>query len=274
MSFQIGPLTIHLYGIIIMLGALAAAWLASSRARKVGINPDIIWDALPWLLVFGIIGARLWHVITPTPTDIAAGRTTIYYFTHPLALIDTNKGGMGIPGAVIFGVAALFVFCRIKKVSFASFADLTAPGLLLAQAIGRWGNFANQELYGAPTDLPWGIYIDPAHRLPGFENFERFHPLFLYESLWNLLNLAVLLLIDKRFKDKLLPGDLFFIYMIQYPVTRFCLDFLRLNNAEIDGINANQAVMAVIAIIAVVILVARHLLQRRKKADEPANISE
>jgi len=268
MSFQIGPLTIHLYGVIIMLGALAAAWLAASRARKVGIDPDAIWDVLPWLLISGIVGARLWHVFTPTPTDVAAGRTTLYYLTNPLALINVTNGGLGIPGGVIFGVAALFVFCRVKKISFAKFVDLAAPGLLLAQAIGRWGNFVNQELYGAPTDLPWKIFIDPAHRLPGFENFEYFHPLFLYECLWNLINMAVLLWIDKRFHEKLLPGDLFFIYLVQYPITRFCLDFLRLNNAEIVGINANQAVMAVTAVAAVIILVVRHLLHRRAEVNQ------
>jgi phosphatidylglycerol:prolipoprotein diacylglycerol transferase len=145
--------------------------------------------------------------------------------------------------------------------------DFIAPGLLLAQAIGRWGNFINQELYGAPTSLPWAIYIDPQHRLPGFADQAYYHPLFLYECLWNILNAAVLFWIGRRFASRLKDGDLFLIYMILYPVTRFILEFLRLNSSMIDGLNINQDLYAVIAVVAIASLVYRH---RRQVEPQPA----
>ena len=172
--------------------------------------------------------------------------------------INIRSGGLGIPGAVIAGLLALYLFCRKRKVSFAMWVDIAAPGLALGQAIGRWGNFINQELYGPPTDLPWGIYIEPQYRLSGYQNFERFHPLFLYESLWNLMNMAVLLWLERKYKGRLKPGDLLFVYMIIYPIGRFLLAFIRLNAAEIGGMNANQTVMLVVAVASALVLFCRH----------------
>jgi phosphatidylglycerol:prolipoprotein diacylglycerol transferase len=241
-----------------MLGALAGAGLAVWGVRRRGGDPELVWDGLIWVLVGGIIGARLWHIFTPTPADIAVGITTRYYLTHPLDAINIRSGGLGIPGAVIGGMLALYFFCRKRKISFAMWVDIAAPGLALGQAIGRWGNFINQELYGPPTDLPWGIYIEPQYRVPGFENFERFHPLFLYESLWNLMNMGILLWLGRKFQGRLKDGDLLFVYLIIYPVGRFLLEFIRLNSAEIAGINANQTFMLVVAVAAAVALFLRH----------------
>ncbi|MFN2151671.1 MAG: prolipoprotein diacylglyceryl transferase [Anaerolineales bacterium] len=136
--------------------------------------------------------------------------------------------------------------------------------MALAQAIGRWGNFANQELYGPPTDLPWGIFIEPQNRLPGFKEYTHFHPLFLYESLWNLMNMAILLFVGRRFEDKLLPGDIFLGYLIIYPLGRFLLEFIRLDSAQIAGINANQTFMLIVALLAVVTIVFRHWRSAQK----------
>jgi len=213
---------------------------------------------LIWVLIGGIVGARLWHVFTPPPSMVEQGLTTGYYLTHPLDLINTRKGGLGIPGAVIGGALAMLWYTRRHKLSFATWADIVAPGLALAQAIGRWGNFFNQEVYGAPTNLPWAIFIDPQHRLPGFLDQERYHPLFLYESLWNLVNMGVLLWLGKRYKDRLKPGDIFLVYLVMYPVGRFLLEFLRLDSSQIAGINANQTIMAVVAVVAAVFLFLRH----------------
>ena len=181
---------VYFYGILITIGVIAATLLALAQAKRRGQNPDLLWDMLFWVVIAGIVGARIWHVLTPPPSMVAQGITTQYYLTHPLDMIDIRKGGLGIPGAVIGGVLAMWVYTRRKKLSLITWLDITAPGLALAQAIGRWGNFFNQELYGAPTNLPWKIYIDPAHRLPGFENFAYYQPLFLYESLWDLANMA------------------------------------------------------------------------------------
>jgi len=257
-GISIGPLFIYFYGILIMLGALAAAWLATKEARRRGLKQDLVWDMLTWLLIGGIIGARLWHVFTPPPSMVAQGITTEYYLTHPLDLINTRKGGLGIPGAVIGGALALYIYTRRKRLSFWEWTDIAAPGLALAQAIGRWGNFFNQEVYGAPTNLPWAITIDPENRLPEYQNQATYHPLFLYESLWNLLNMALLLWVGRRYQDRLKPGDVFLIYLLVYPIGRFFLEFLRLDSAQIAGINANQTFMAVIAVLSAIALYIRH----------------
>jgi len=257
-GFFIGPLHIRFYGIIIMLGALAAAWLSRVEAKRKGENPELVWDMLVWLLIGGIIGARVWHILTPPASMVAQGITTSYYLTHPLDAINTTKGGLGIPGAVIGGALALLWYTRRKHMSFARWADIIAPGLALAQAIGRWGNFINQEVYGAPTSLPWAIFIDPAHRLPGYQDQANYHPLFLYESLYNLANMGFLLWVSRRFSDRLKDGDVFLIYLITYPVFRFFMEFLRLDPSPLGGIDVNQLVMAVVAIIAASLLFLRH----------------
>jgi phosphatidylglycerol:prolipoprotein diacylglycerol transferase len=246
------------YGVILMSGAVAGAWLAAREVKRRDGDPEVIWDLLIYLIVGGVIGARLWHVFTPPPSSIEQGYTTVYYLTHWLDLINLRKGGLGIPGAVIGGAIALYFYTRKHKLSFAEWADIAAPALALGQAIGRWGNYVNQELYGAPTNLPWKIFIDPAHRVSGFENFEYFHPLFLYESLWNLANMFLLMWLSRRFADRLKPGDIILTYLVAYPIGRILLDFLRLDAAQLGGLNANQTFMAAVALLAAAALVIRH----------------
>jgi phosphatidylglycerol:prolipoprotein diacylglycerol transferase len=250
--------TLYYYGMILMSGAMAGGWLTYKEAARRGHNPEIVWDLLIWLIIGGIIGARLWHVFTPSPSLIAEGIDTRYYLTHPLDLINVRRGGLGIPGAVIGGILALLLFARRYKLNFVEWVDIAAPGLALGQAIGRWGNFFNQELYGAPTNLPWKIYIDPLHRLPGFTDQAYYHPLFLYESLWNLANMGLLIWITRRFSDRLKTGDVFLIYLIVYPVGRFMLEFLRLDSSQLAGLNANQTFMAIVAVLAISALLWRH----------------
>jgi phosphatidylglycerol:prolipoprotein diacylglycerol transferase len=146
--------------------------------------------------------------------------------------------------------------------------DIIAPGLALAQAIGRWGNFINQEVYGAPTNLPWKIFIDPAHRLPQFQNVAYYQPLFLYESIYNLLNVFFLIWIGRRFKGWLKTGDIFLIYLITYPVFRFFMEFIRLDPSPVAGIDINQTLMAVVAIASAATLFIRHRNGSEELVDE------
>ena len=257
-GFQIGPLYVRFYGIVLMLGAVAGAWLATKEARRRGIDPDIVWDLLVFLIVGGVLGARLWHILTPPPSSIEQGIDTYYYLTHPLDAIAIWRGGLGIPGALLGGAVAMYFYTRKNKLSFSTWADIAAPSVALGQAVGRFGNFFNQELYGAPTNLPWKLYIDPAHRLSGYQDVDYFHPLFAYESILNLANVFLLIWISRRFEDKLKPGDVLLTYLITYPAIRFGLDFLRLDAAEVAGVNANQTVVAVVAIVSAVALFLRH----------------
>lgn len=266
-GITIGIFKIHYYGVILMLGAMAGSWLASREAKRRGQDPEIVWDALLWVLILAIIGSRLWHIFTPPPSSIAQGDTTIFYLTHPLDAISVWEGGLGIPGGVIGGVLGLYIYARRKGLSFTQWLDIGAPGLALGQAIGRWGNFVNQELYGAPTDLPWAVHIEPRFRVAGYENNETFHPLFLYESLWSLGLMGLLLYLGRRFPEKLKSGDLFLVYLIGYPVGRFLLEFLRLDASQIGGFNANQTIMAVIAVAAAIGLFLRH----RRESDPTPN---
>jgi len=253
---------IYFYGILITIGVIAAAFLAQAGAKRRGLNPDVIWDVLFWVVVAGIVGARIWHILTPPPSMVAQGITTKWYLMHPLDMINIRNGGLGIPGAIIGGALALWIYCRNKKLTFLTWLDIVAPGVALAQAIGRWGNFFNQELYGKPTNLPWKIYIDPLHRVAGYQNYDYFTPLFLYESLWNLLNMAVLLWLGRRFEKWLKPGDLFFFYAIMYAIGRFFLEFLRLDASQVAGINFNQTFMVIVALVSGVAFFLNHRLRR------------
>lgn len=250
--------TIHFYGIIIMLGTVVGSYLARAEAKRRNHDPDIIWDMLIYLIIGGIIGARLWHIFSPPPTSLVQGVTTAYYLTHPLAAIAIWNGGLGIPGAVIGGVVVMYWYTRKHRLDFPEWLDIAAPGVALGQAIGRWGNFFNQELYGAPTNLPWAIYIDPQHRMSGFSDQAYYHPLFLYESLWNLANMLLLLWLRRCYSDRLKRGDLFLIYVLNYAIGRFLLDFLRLDASRVLGINFNQTVMGILVVFMTMAIIWRH----------------
>lgn len=257
-GIHFGPLYFRFYGMILMSGALVAAYLAAWMMRRMKRDPEIVWDGLLWALIFGVIGARLYHIFTPSQSLLAMGIDTRYYLTHPLDILFTWRGGLGMPGALAGGVLGLYLFARRRKLPLSLLLDVATPGVAMAQAIGRWGNFVNQELYGPPSDLPWAIPIRPENRLQGYESFERFHPLFAYESLWNLASFFFLIWLWRRHGDRLKPGDLFVVYLITYPVGRFLLEFMRLDYVPLYGINANQWLMALVAIASGVWLFVRH----------------
>ena len=269
-GFQIGPLTIRYYALILLGGIIAASILSYFLAKRQGKNTDVILDSLTWIVVGGVIGARIWHILTPTASNVAQGITTMYYLTHPLDAIAIWKGGLGIPGAVAGGALAFYLYARKRKLHFGEWADVFAPGLALGQAIGRWGNFINQEVYGSPSTLPWAITIDPANRLPEYQDIATYHPLFLYESIFNLLNMGFLLWLSRKYADKLKGGDVFLTYLVSYPIFRFFMEFLRLDSSMVGGINANQTMMLVIAVASAGFLVWRHRDTLFKKPQEPA----
>jgi phosphatidylglycerol:prolipoprotein diacylglycerol transferase len=180
-----------------------------------------------------------------------------WYLQHPGEILAVWHGGLGIPGGVIGGVFGIWLFCRRHGILFADMMDTIAPALPLGQAIGRWGNFVNQELYGRPSTLPWAIRIDPSYRISEYAEFETYHPLFLYESLYNLLLSFCLWRLDCSDETHLKKGSLFLIYLIAYPTARFFLEFLRLDTAQVGGINMNQVVMAVTAVTAAAVFIKR-----------------
>ena len=256
---------IYYYGLILMSGVVAGLVLVKKQARLNNLDENFLFDAVPWILFGGIVGARLWHIFTPPPSMIAQGFTTEYYLKNPLAALNLRAGGLGIPGAVIGGLLIFLWFSWRKNQPFLVWIDVIAPAIPLGQAIGRWGNFINQELYGAPTDLPWAIYIDPAHRFAEFAEEAYYHPIFLYESLWNLGSVFLLLWISKKFGGWLKKGDVFLFYLISYPLIRILLDFVRLDASQIGGLNANQTFMIVVIIVAIFMLIWQH----RKRTAEP-----
>jgi phosphatidylglycerol:prolipoprotein diacylglycerol transferase len=266
-AIQVGPLAIHWYGLLIIGGVLAGAAVAARLAKTAGDDPAHLWNALTWCLLLGIVGARLYHVVSsPQGTDVGLP----YYLQNPLEALAIWKGGLGIYGAVAGGALGLYLYTRLNGLSFWRWADFTVPGLALGQAIGRWGNYVNQELYGYPTDLPWGIYIDPAHRLAGFEAYERFHPTFLYESLWNLLVLAALLWIGRRFAGRLLEGDLLSLYGVLYPVGRILVETQRPDAWLVAGMPAAQWVA--VAAIALSVGLAWRRRYRRSPDQAPVRV--
>ncbi len=255
-------LYVHFYGIIIMAGVVVAAYIAARRAPKYGQDPERVWDMVTWAVIFGVIGARIWHILTPSPSLVAQGITTEYYLKNPLAMLEIWNGGLGIVGAVAGGALAVFIYLRIKKSSFLTWVDIIAPGLILAQAIGRWGNFINQELYGGPSNLPWALYIDPAHRLPQFADVAYYQPTFFYESLLNLIGMGLLIWLSERYFEKLKPGDIFLVYLIYYPIVRILMEMLRLDSSTVAGLNANQALMVVVLVASAGCLAFRHLYKK------------
>jgi len=251
---------IYWYGILIVCGALAGAYVASLEAKRRNIDPDHVWNALLGALILGVIGARLYHVVSSPAEGIGFS----YYVANPMEILNFRQGGLGIYGAVAGGILALWLYARYAKLSLATLVDLGAPGLALGQAIGRWGNFFNQELYGMPTTLPWGIPIDQNHRLQKFADLTqfpvettRFTPTFLYESLWNLGAAILLIVIARRWKNGK-SGDLMLFWGVFYGFGRFLVEFQRPDAWLISGIATAQLIGLGLVILCGVALMYRH----------------
>ena len=249
-GFDLGPVTIHYYGLLIVFGILIGLIMVVREAARRDQSLDFLIDVLPWVLIGAIVGARLWHIFAPPRSMVEHGITTRYYLTHFNEALAIWKGGSSILGAVLGGIIVLAIYARIKGVSAAVWSDIIAPGMALAQAVGRWGNYINQEVYGLPSSLPWAITIDLEHRFQEFSEFATYHPLFLYESIWNLLNMGFLLWIGRKYQERLKPGSLFLIYLMFYGIGRVGLEFLRVDISYLFGINFNQVFIAIVTITA------------------------
>jgi prolipoprotein diacylglyceryl transferase len=253
-SITLGPFTIHFYALWILLGIIAAAALTSRRLTARGAEPGVIFDFLLWTVPLGIVGARIFHVLTH-PDD--------YFFegAELWKVVAVWEGGIAIFGSLLGGAVGAWLASRQTGVRFWTFADALAPGLLLAQAFGRLGNYFNHELFGQPTTLPWGLEIESSNPAwpVGLPEGTLFHPTFLYEILWNLAGVAVILLIDRRFR--LQWGRLFGVYLIWYGLGRIVWESIRIDPSEIIlGLRVN--VWAAIAAVAVGVII--NVVQRRR----------
>jgi phosphatidylglycerol:prolipoprotein diacylglycerol transferase len=245
-----------------------AQWLDDPAWRV--WSPELVWNGLIWVMVLGVIGARLYHVLTPSPSMAAFGiHSPADYFRNPAMLINLRNGGLGIYGGIAGGALGLALFAWRKRLPGLAWADLTTVGLALGQAIGRWGNFFNQELYGRPTNLPWAVYIDPNNRLTGFREFETFHPAFLYESLWNLLTFGLLYTLATRYADRMRTGEMTAVYLIMYAIGRTLLEMVRLDSRTITigGLDIQLAIATVVS-IAIAIVMALWMVWRRARAGQ------
>lgn len=266
-------LNLRFYGVIIVTGAVVGAYVSTLEARRKGENPDYVWDGLLYALVGGILGARIYYLLTLPATAVVGERSLEFYTQNPERIFFIWEGGLHIFGAVLGGVLGLFIFTRVQKVKFLVWLDVAAPALLIAQAIGRWANYINQELYGPPTDLPWGIYIEPIYRVAQYSTSEFFHPLFLYESLLNLLGFVLLMWLVRRYADWFRDGDAFLVYLMIYPFNRFLMEFLRFDAPMIGNLNVTQALSAAVLVTAGVTLFIRHrtpqtFAERRRSKSE------
>lgn len=264
-AFQIGPIQVHWYGIIIALAVLIAGLLGTRVARWLNEDPDDGWSMLLLVMILSVIGARLYHVV----------HLWEYYLENPALIPQIWNGGLGIPGGVIGGALGIFLYTRSKGLSTARWLDIFAPALLLGQVIGRLGNFVNQELYGPPISecgngtfppcLPWGIQIDAAHR--GGTPWDAvtfpvetttFVPLFAYEMVLNLIGMALLLFIIRRFAPRLFAGDATLMYIIWYGSVRTFLELYRVNNWIILGLPTAMWIGILAAVAAAAWLWYRH----------------
>ena len=258
-TFDIGPLSIHAYGLMIALGVIAGVWLSGRRLAASGAGTrDDMANIAVWAVAAGVIGARIYYIITDASEP----------WREPGKWLQVWKGGLGIPGGLILGTLVGMWAAKRRNVPVPMLLTAAAPAIPLSQAIGRWGNWFNQELFGRPTTLPWGLEIDDANLPDGYPSGTLFHPTFLYESLWNLALCGVLLLIDE--KMRLRPGRLMAVYVMGYSIGRFWVESLRIDPANSGGgWRLNQWTAAVFFVLSAGYLVIDHLRHRNDPAPEP-----
>jgi prolipoprotein diacylglyceryl transferase len=256
--WHLWSIPIRAYALFILTGIVVATWWTRRRWMARGRDGDEILDIVMWAVPFGIIGGRLYHVITDPELYFAAGK-------DPIRALYIWDGGLGIWGAVALGAVGALIACRRLGVRLSDFADAAAPGLVLAQGIGRWGNYFNQELYGSPTTLPWALEIDPAHRPLATPNIGLYHPTFLYESLWDVGVAVLLVWAGSRFAMR--NGRLFALYVAAYTVGRAWIEALRVDHANhFFGLRLNDWTSLVVFLAAVAFL-----LLRKHGVDEPSD---
>ena len=220
----LGPLPLRAYSLFIILGIFVAIWLGNKRWIAKGGKPGQVSDVALFAVPFGVIGGRIYHVATDWEKYFGSGQNWI-------DALKIWNGGLGIWGAILFGGVGAWIGCKYYKIYLPPFADAIAPGIIFAQAIGRLGNYFNQELFGKPTDLAWGLEIAEKFRPQGFESFSTFHPTFLYEILWNVLVGFGLIYLDRKYKIG--HGRLFALYVSLYSLGRLFIENLRIDEARL-----------------------------------------
>ena len=253
--WYLGSLPLRAYGIIIAVGMIVGVWWTSRRYAARGGTPDTIFDVALWAIPLGVVGARLYHVVTSPEAYFGPGG-------DPWLALQIWRGGLGIWGGVAFGALGAFLAVKRAGVRFGPIADSLAPALLVAQAIGRWGNWFNQELFGAPTTLPWGLQIDAAHLPAGYPVGTLFHPTFLYECLWNLAGAALIVALERRFA----AGQLFGMYLMVYTAGRAWIEMLRIDDAHtIAGLRLNVWTSLAVFLLGVALFVLAGRLGRPRE---------
>ena len=257
---NLGPF--HMYGIILAVGVLVGVYVAEQRWRRRGYPEDGIYDIAFWVVIWGVIGARLYHVITDYQL----------FEDDPWRAFQIWRGGLSIWGAVIAGALAVIVICYRRKLPTLVVMDCMSVGIVLAQAIGRWGNYFNQELFGKPTTLPWGLEISLQNRPLGYEKYSTFQPTFLYESLACLAIAGILLLVEHRARLKI--GQTFALYVALYTFARFFFENMRIDPAhEIAGLRVNAWVSVFLFLFGVgwFVWLGRHEPEQRRPGDAPVD---
>ncbi len=271
---KIGEMMLQPYGTTIAVAVLVGAYVASLEAKRRGQNSQIVWEALPWVLVFGLIGARAYHVLSWWD----------FYRQNLQQILFLWNGGLGIFGGIFGGLVGFFVWKKkgvkgLKGIKTGEMLDIAAPGIAIGQAIGRFANFFSQELYGWPTKMPWGIYIRPENRFPGLENFSYFQPLFLYEALWCLLGFVILTgatgwrgykreegrhkMPQLPAKARLLTGERFLFYISFYALGRFFLEGMRIESWRVGGARVAQLLSILIVCGSIMSAVVRRNVKRQ-----------
>jgi prolipoprotein diacylglyceryl transferase len=270
-TWYLGPVPIRAYALCIIAGVVVAIWLGERRWVARGGRAGTVGDLAVWAIPIGLVGARLYHVVTSYELYFGEGQ-------DPWDAVKVWEGGLGIWGGIAGGALGTWIGARRAGVVLPAFADAVAPGVVLAQAIGRWGNWFNQELFGRPTDLPWALEIDAGNRPQGFAQFETFHPAYLYESLWNVGVAVLVLWADRRFR--LGHGRAFALYVAAYTVGRLWIEHLRIDDANmLLGLRLNEWTSVIVFVLAAAYFVVvgrlrpgrEEVVQRpAESADEPA----
>jgi len=225
--WYLGPVPVRGYALCIILGIVVAIWIGERRWVARGGRQGDVSDLAIWAVPFGLVGGRLYHVMTDHDLYFGAGK-------HPIEALYVWRGGLGVWGAIALGALGVYIGARRKGIRFLPVLDALAPGVLVAQAIGRWGNWFNQELFGKPTDLPWGLHIDPQNRPFGYYQYSTFQPTFLYEFLWNLGAFAFVIWADRKFR--LGHGRVMALYVMAYTAGRGWIEMLRIDDVELKNV--------------------------------------
>jgi phosphatidylglycerol---prolipoprotein diacylglyceryl transferase len=269
-TIDLGPLTIHMYGLTLLVAIAACILLTGYRWTRRGGDWDLVLKVAVWGVAAGIVGARIYHDITSW-SEVSSPKWK--------GVFAVWEGGLGVWGGILLGCLVGAIVVRREGARIRDMMDAVAPGLLLAQGIGRWGNWWNQELYGKPTDQPWGLKIDPEHRVAGYENNATFHPTFLYEFVYDLVGVGLLLLLDRRFRFK--PPALFALYVSYYTAGRFLEELIRIDPAHhFAGLRLNAWVSIVVFVCSTAFFVwwqflrggesgPRRVGRRRRERREP-----